>query len=218
MGALFPMKSLFQALTAVAIIVVTGCSNTSDELDQISSVLRPGQQQPVARSVPLLSANAPQLLVAFPKIESLGVMLLEGRRDGVETWLSAEGATLTLQRGMLRSSRGLGQGLLASEISQSVDMVFAGRAGTVHRFHTYLNGNNETETRTYVCQIEDRGIHTVVIGGMSMDTRLMAEDCQNLDQQFLNLYWVSRANNQIVQSRQWLGDLVGVVSTRVIPQ
>jgi len=64
------------------------------------------------------------------------------------------------------------------------------------------NRNNETEIRTYICQIENRGPRTATIGGIAIDARLMAEVCQNLDQQFLNLYWVSSASNQIVQSRQ----------------
>jgi hypothetical protein len=62
--------------------------------------------------------------------------------------------------------------------------VFSGQTGTAHRFHTYLNGNNETATRTYICQIENRGPRTATIGGIATDTRLMAEECQSLDQQF----------------------------------
>lgn len=62
--------------------------------------------------------------------------------------------------------------------------MFSGQTGTAHRFHTYLNGNNETATRTYICQIENRGPRTATIGGIATDTRLMAEECQSLDQQF----------------------------------
>ncbi|PCJ04789.1 MAG: hypothetical protein COB16_17500 [Rhodobacteraceae bacterium] len=74
------------------------------------------------------------------------------------------------------------------------------------------------ESPQKLCDRAFSGPRTATIGGLAIDARLMAEDCQNLDQQFLNLYWVSSANNQIVQSRQWLGDFIGVVNTRVIPR
>ena len=212
------MKLQLLTLAAAVTLVLTSCTNTSDDFDQISDILRPGHQQPVARSGPLIRANVPRMQVSFPETELAGVTLLEGTRDGIDTWLSADGGTLIMQRGMLLGSRGFGQGLLTSDVSQSLKIVLSGHGGTAHRFHTYLNGNNETNTRTYICQIENRGPRTATIGGIAIDARLMAEDCQNLDQQFLNLYWVSSANNQIVQSRQWLGDFIGVVNTRVIPR
>jgi len=212
------MRSLLQTLAAAATIGLMGCTNTSNDFDQISAFLSPGQQQPVARSGPLIRANVPRMQVSFPETELAGVTLLEGTRDGIETWLSADGGTLTMQRGMLLGSRGFGQGLLTSDVSQSSVIVFSEHAGTAHRFHTYLNGNNETEIRTYICQIENRGPRTATIGGIAIDARLMAEDCQNLDQQFLNLYWVTSSSDRIVQSRQWLGDFIGVVNTRMIPR
>jgi len=215
MGALFPMRFLTLTLAAVTLL---SCTNTSDDFDQLSGFLRPGQQQPVARSEPLIRANVPRLQVSFPTTERAGVMLLEGTRDGVDTWLSADGGTLIMQRGMLRGSRGFGQGLLSSDIPEALEFVFSGQEGTAHRFHTYLNGNDETATRTYICHIENRGPRVTTIGGIAVDARLMAEECQSLDQQFQNLYWVSNSDNLIVQSSQWLGDFIGAVNTRVIPQ
>jgi glutamate formiminotransferase len=99
------MKFLFPILAAV---LLTNCTNTSDDFDQVAGFLRPGRQQPIARSEPLIRANAPRLQVSFLETELAGVTLLEGTRDGIDTWLSADGGTLIMQRGMLQGTRGFG--------------------------------------------------------------------------------------------------------------
>lgn len=203
------------ALFAAAL--AAGCSNINDNFSQVSSLVTPGRQPVNARAQALQQAGAEQLQVSFPKQERAGVMLLEGRREGVATWLSADGAALITEQGMLRGMRGFGGGMLASDISQPLALVHSGGEGFSERFHTFLKGDDQTETRTYRCTVSSRGERTIQIGGQPVDTRLMAEECNSTDQEFLNLYWISNASNRIVQSRQWAGDFLGIVATRVVP-
>ncbi|OBY27745.1 hypothetical protein A9D60_25260, partial [Leisingera sp. JC1] len=161
--------------TLLAAALSAGCSNLNDNFTQVSSVIAPGRQPVNARAGALQRAGAEQLQVSFPGQERSGVMLLEARRGGVDTWLSADGAALITERGMLRGMRGFGGGLLASDISQPMALVHGGREGPSERFHTFLKGDDQTETRTYRCTVSARGSRTIRIGGRPVDTRLMAE-------------------------------------------
>lgn len=205
-----PFYALLAALTFVA------CSNSNEDLNEVKRIITPNRVQPPARATALFQAGVPRMVVSFPSTELSGIVLLEGSRDGVDTWLSAEGANLITEQGMLVGTRGFGAGLMSADISQSKAMVLARTDGFADRFHTYLTGNDETATRTYRCHIENRGPRDATISGRAIATRLMAESCNSLDQEFSNLYWVSDAKKEIVQARQWTGDFLGIVSTRTV--
>lgn len=209
------IRSLF--LVLIAAFAVAGCSNLTDNFTLVSSVVAPGRQPVNARAAAQLQAGAPQLQVSFPSQERAGIMVLEGQRDGISSWLSADGAMLITEQGFLHGTRGFGGGMLASDVAQSRQLVLSGRTGQSTRFHTFLKGDDLTETRTYRCQVSPRGARSIQIGGQPVATRLMAEDCQSTDQAFLNLYWISKTSNRIVQSRQWAGTFLGIVATRVVP-
>ncbi len=182
----------------------------------VPALVNPAGQPPDARAAALYRAGAPRMEVSFLGNGKQGLMVLEATRDGVETWRSADGATLILQRGMIRGTRGFGEGLMATDVSQSLSKVLRGGEGPANRFHSYLTGNDEIVTRSYRCTIRNRGMRSLDLGGRSVRTRLMSETCRNVDQEFENLYWVTGDGGRIVQSRQWIGDFLGSVATRFV--
>ena len=154
--------------------------------------------------------------IAFVNEDRASDLLLE-RRDGeFEYWLSSDGVQLVMQRGMLHSTRGLGEGLLASELSEPLARVQSLEPGPSYRFHTYLTGNDEAITRTYLCEFRQTRDISIPISGVQSQTVLLRESCNNLDQAFENLSWVSIQDRQIVQSRQWAGPYVEAIATRIV--
>ena len=119
---------------------------------------------------------------------------------------------------MIHSTRGLGEGLLASELSQPLARIASLEPGPSYRFHTYLTGNDETVTRTYRCEFLRVRDIAVPVSGTRIQTVLLRESCNSLDQFFENLYWVDPDNRQIVQSRQWAGPFIEAISTRIVLQ
>ena len=202
-------------------LALSACGTVADEdsaFGQSLATLRGGQADFVPRFIALLQTEAPTLQVGFLDLETNGNLLLE-RQDGeFSYWLSPDGAHLVLQSGMLHSTRGLGEGLLASELSEPLALVRATRTGASDRFHTYLDGNDFAITRTYRCIVENRGARQIDLLGQETATVLMRESCNSLDQEFVNLYWVVPASGTIVLSRQWAGPELGRVSTRVVPR
>ena len=204
-------------LAVLIFLLTSACTNSSDDFDLIRDTIFPNQAGFTPRFQALLSQQPPVLQVALLDLELSSNVLLESRRDGIETWLTPDGAAFILDRGMLVGTRGFGEGLLASDVSEPLAAVVQGREGLTERFHTYLTGDDDTVTRTYRCLIENRGSRDVTIQGASVPTRLMAEDCRSLDQAFVNLYWVREGDGRFVQTRQWSGEFLGVILTKVVP-
>ncbi len=164
----------------------------------------------------LAQAGAPRLQVGLLSQRAGTVVVRDTVRDGYATWVSQDGASLTLNRGMLVATRGLGGDMLGSDVSEPLAIVLQRSPGRVTRFHTFLDGENRPVRRAYICDIEDRGPRELTFGAATLQTRLIGEDCASQDQTFLNLYWID-GTGQIVQSRQWAGDFAGILTFRIVP-
>ncbi|KIN60111.1 DUF2886 domain containing protein [Sulfitobacter noctilucae] len=166
---------------------------------------------------PLLQAGGgPALQVTITSSGIQGGFLRESGRGSIETWLGTDGVALTFDRGVLHGTRGVGAGMLASDVSASASAILAGRSGQVERVHTFLTGNNTTDTRAYICTIENQGSETIQLHNGATRTRRMVETCNNLDQSFTNTYWVDTSRGRIAQSRQWSGELFGEFQIKTV--
>ena len=101
-------------------------------------------------------------------------------------------------------------------LSQPLSHVRGLTSGYSDRFHTYLDGNDQAETRTYRCLFTVGKQSEVALRSKTVQTVQMRENCRSLDQEFTNIYWVTPETRRIVQSRQWAGPFVGALSTRVV--
>jgi hypothetical protein len=212
------LKSLIAALMlgVLASCVSNGSEETSFGI--ATSGLFGGQQEEFPpRFIELLKAEKPALQVSFLERKVTSFLLLEQRKGAFDWWLSSDSIHLIMQNGMLHGTRGLGEGFLAADLSEPLKLVTGLSSGWSDRFHTYLNGADFAVSRTYRCLIENDGAREIKIGDKTVQTRLMKESCRSLDQSFINLYWVNLESRDIVQSRQWVGPVVGIISTRAVP-
>lgn len=209
------MKSWRILIPVIALLIGCGTSQENDSLfDQALGGLRGSEFVP--RFTALLKAEAPALQIGFVERQEGGTLLLERRDGDFDYWLSPDGVQIILQNGMLHGTRGLGEGLLASELSEPLSHVRGLTPGYSDRFHTYLDGNDQAETRTYRCLFTVGAQSEVALRSKTVQTVQMRENCRSLDQEFTNIYWVTPETRRIVQSRQWAGPFVGALSTRVV--
>ena len=172
----------------------------------------------VPRFVALLRAEAPSLQVGFVELGSATNLLLE-RQDGeLAYWLTADGAHVILRSGMLQGTRGLGEGLLAADVGQSLGLVRSRQTGTALRRHSYLDGADRAEVLRFDCRIDNRGPRRIETLEGSVTADLMTEACQGAGLSFENLYWVRPSTGRIVLSRQWAGPILGPLSFRAVPE
>lgn len=197
------------------ILALSACGTESNNAQSFFQILVPGQPSgPSERFAAMTGSTAPLLQVGIEEAGTATYALLEVSRDGVDSFITPDDVALILERGMLRGTRGLAEAMLASDISASLQAVLSVQPGEVTRFHTFLDGENNAVTRSYVCQIAGAGPRNIAIGSVSIDTELMTEECRNAEQNFTNVYWVQTAPPRIVQSRQWAGDFNGMLVMR----
>ncbi|MCX7561620.1 YjbF family lipoprotein [Sulfitobacter sp. F26204] len=169
------------------------------------------------RFAPLLAAKrGPALDVQIVQSGLRGGFLRESTQGTIESWLGNDGVALIFDRGVLHGTRGLGAGMLASDVSASANAILAGRSGEVDRIHTFLNGNDIAVIRAYKCTIVNEGSETIQLDSGATSTRRMVETCFSLDQSFKNIYWVDTSRGRIVQSRQWSGEFVGQLAIQTV--
>jgi hypothetical protein len=153
---------------------------------------------------------------ALPARDITGTLLMELRAGETTHWLSADGAALILEQGLLSGTRGFGEGLLASDTTQSARLVRAQVSGRADRFHTYLTGDDTARTRSFRCDVTRGEVRAVDLAGGPVATVLMREACNNAELSFTNLYWVNPRSGEIVLSRQWVGPYLGAISLRTV--
>lgn len=210
------MKVLRSALLALALI---SCGEAQEDADLLKSALFPNAPRfhPRAEVLGARRPIPPRLEVGFPSRDLAGVMLLETERAGVQTWLTADGATITLERGMLTSALGFGDGMSASDVRQSAARILGAGPGRAERFHSFLDGDDEVNLRAYECRIDTLGPETVLLRGNPVATEKWQEECFGVADRFTNVYWVQNSSGRIVQSSQWTGNFLGNMFIKDVP-
>lgn len=210
------MKPLISLTVGLFLI---SCGEAREDYELLKGALQPNAPRfhPRAETLANRRPIPPRLEVAFPSRDLAGIMLLEAERDGVQTWLTADGATITLDQGFLTSTKGFGGGMSGSDTGQSAQLILGWGEGPAERFHSFLNGNDEIELHAYKCQIITLGSDSILLRGNPVSTRKLQEDCYGLRQAFTNTYWVQDSTGNIVQSSQWTGDFLGNMVIKVVP-
>lgn len=220
MGAVPAMKSHLRSIgSAVICLALLSCGEAQDDFDLLKGALQPDAPRfhPRANALASIRPIPPRLEVGFPSRDLSGVMLLETERDGVQTWLTADGATITLEQGLLTSAKGFGSGLAASDVRQSADLVLARQPGSTERLHSFLNGNDQIELRAYKCEVVPLGTENVFVLGHPVTTHKLEERCHGVADSFTNTYWVGTKPSRLVQSSQWTGNFLGNLFMKAVP-
>ena len=69
-----------------------------------------------------------------------------------QTWLGADGATVTLDQGALKATRGMGNDIMGGESSMP-SWGSLNKTTSYEKKLSYLTGNNKLDTRVYSCEI-----------------------------------------------------------------
>ena len=148
------------------LIVLTACSNSSDfETGEIKAI-KNLREALLARNTPskILDTRA---IITRKKIDDAKIpvlfMELENGQNGTltlypgqgvgETWLGADGATVTLEHGIIKATRGMRGDVMGGKSSMP-SWKNVKDTWEYARQISYLSGNNQTEPKTYSCIIE----------------------------------------------------------------
>ena len=191
-------------LTSIFISILVSCSNTPElETGEIKTIAILGQafqqlnkQTQFVDSRSLLTrkqideAKVPVLFVELPSGQNGTLTPYPGKGIG-QTWLGADGATITLDRGVLKASRGMGDDLMGSTSSMPPWSKINKKTGTYSRELAYITGNNRIYKRVFNCNVEKTNSEELIkIWGADFKVAKFVESCFDSSFTFKNVYHV----------------------------
>ena len=134
-----------------------------------------------------------------------------GIGDG-DTWLAADGATITFKNGILKASRGMGNDIMGSS-SEMAPWKKAKLQKDYSRKISFLTGNNKINTLTFECELFLKNEKEYVkIFDLNFATSYYVEQCISTEIGFINEYYVD--DQKIVRrSKQYHSETLGYILT-----
>ena len=209
------MTRWFFAPLLGALLVLSACGDTRNGtplqlgLSQLKNIGKPTHQtlnaeQIRSRLTPELLATLPEgVIIATREQRKVSSVLLEGGRNGdTVTYLTPDRISMSLRDGMLVGTRGLGFDLMNADVEEPLDALSGGSKTGVVRLHRYLDGENATVLRSFICDYARSG-------------STVTETCYTPGITITNSYQLT-PEGQIDRSRQWVGPEVGYVEIQQV--
>lgn len=207
------------------IMVVVSCSNSGEfETGEIKTLQllklafeQPNRSKIFVDSRDLLNrkqidkANIPILFVELETGQN-GTLTPYPDKGVGQTWLGADGATITLERGIIKASRGLGDDLMGSSILMPSWDKIGNTGANYTREIKYLSGNNKIIKHSLECNIKKySGWMVLDIWDLEFRVRKFEELCHSNAFEVTNTFYVD--NRGIVRkSKQFHGSTLGQVT------
>jgi hypothetical protein len=211
-------------LNLIIISILASCSNTPElETGEIKTLAilekaftQSNQSKQFIDARLLLSrkqideAKIPILFAELPSTQNGTLTPYPGQGIG-QTWLGADGATINLDRGVLKASRGMGDDLMGSTLSMPNWTKINFKAQTYIRELSYITGNNKILTHTLTCNIQKTSEkENIKVWNVDFSVDQIEETCFNDNLSFKNTYHVD--NRDIVRrSTQYHSNTIGYI-------
>jgi len=166
------------------------------------------------RAEDLSGLPGPLLFLEVPSRQAEAVAGSAGLYNGHEVWATQDAITVSFQGGVLSTTRGLGNDLMSADLSEVLSAL-AGRRSQATRAMQYLTGEEQIETRVYLCDYtQTPRVRTQTRFASHLATQI-TETCMSSDSRIENDYWVD-ATGTHVKSRQWIGPVNGYLNVERI--
>ena len=205
------------------LLILEACSNNTEmetteirTLGEIKKVLdRRNTDTVFIDSRNLLSRNqidaaaTPVLFIELKTGQNGTLTPYPGKGIG-QTWLGADGATVTFERGVLKATRGMGDDIMGG-LSFIPEFSKIKKTSNYERKLSYLDGNNNLFVIELNCQIRKSSTQNVIdVWGVPFKVRLYKEKCTNPNRIIKNSYYVDQSNN-VRRSIQFHSDTIGYI-------
>lgn len=213
-------------LACLSALMIAGCSNSGDTAglrDTFKSIFSPkaSNQGAVATKIDMnavLKQTAPTSLmhITFLDRGNIASLLLQiSSSNGYRVYSTAAKQTITLRDGLITSTRGTGDDLMASISTDSRSAIRARRAGKGTRVMEHVNGAGETLRETFSCETFVTGSGRVKQGAVNAATTELTENCVSENNKFTNVYQVGQSG-MVLSSTQWLGQSTGYAKVSIL--
>lgn len=195
---------MMRALTVLATTaLLAGCA-------QLSAVMGQRDTQIVVEP-----ANQEALLVSVPALRAQGYVIKTSQIGTVATWRTPDNASFSFDRGVLVSTRGLGDDLMGADASPSIAAVGGRAADWAPRINGYMNGEYQSYFMTFQCRKTSAQQDQINAGDRLVSATRITETCVNDERRIENQYW-RNGNGMVVKSRQWVSPTIGYMETEAV--
>ena len=157
------------------------------------------------------AANIPVLFVELASGQNGTMTPYPGQGVG-QTWLGADGATITLETGILKASRGMGDDLMGSSSSMPPWPKISYKSQIYKRELIHITGNNGISKRVFRCDIKKTSSGDLVeIWDINFKVDKFEESCSDGNFTFNNTYQVD-ALGVVRRSSQYHSDTLGSIT------
>lgn len=213
------MKWIFFNILALATLI--SCSNSDDfETGEIKALKTFREALIASKTSRMLvdtrkiitrkkieDANIPVLFVELENGQNGTLTLYPGEGVG-ETWLGADGATITLENGTIKATRGMRNDVMGSKSSMP-SWSNIKDTSEYNRQISYLTGDNQLESMVFSCKIKKHISQTnITIFDLPFTTQEFVEICSNTLEKVENIYFVDQ-KNIVRKSLQYHGKGLG---------
>lgn len=204
------------------ISVLTSCSNTPEkETGEIKTlmILKKALQQSdqpkqfidariLLNRQQIDEAGVPILFIELPSGQNGTLTPYPGTGVG-QTWLSADGATITLERGVLKASRGMGDDLMGSSSFLPNWTKINKNIQSYNRELYHITGNNKISKRVFACDIQKHSSGEIIeIWDINFKVARFEENCLSSNLEIKNIYYVD-SQSVVRRSSQYHSDTIG---------
>ena len=207
------------------ILILASCSNTTDmetgeirtlqllkkALDQSNTPKQLIDARNLISRKQIDAANIPVLFVELESGQNGTLTPYPGQGVG-QTWLGADGATITLERGILKASRGMGDDLMGSSSSSMPPWSKINkRTKNYSRELNHISGNNKIFKRVFNCDIKKtKSGEFIKIWDVNFKVAKFEENCFDSSLAFINSYHVD-TKGIVRKSLQYHSDTLGSI-------
>ena len=150
----------------------------------------------------------PLILAELPSQNVVATLIPRDTLDGVATWRTGRGQTLSFRDGVLVATRSLGNDLMSADVAGTQAALRGGPQKGYSRLMTYLDGQGQTLFRAMLCSMDIGQPATVNSFDVAFSTTLKVERCYTTSNSVENRYWLN-ANGTMRRAEQWVGPSTG---------
>ena len=163
------------------------------------------------------AANIPVLFVELASGQNGTLTPYPGQGVG-QTWLGADGATITLENGILKASRGMGDDLMGSSSSMPPWSKINKKTDSYIREIDHMTGNNQISKRIFSCNIEKTSSGELInVWEINFKVAKFEEYCFDSNFTFKNIYYVD-SQGIVRRSSQYHSDTSGFIMIERLDQ
>lgn len=207
-------------------IFLTACSNTPDletgeikTLQLLKNVFSQSNKSKIfINARDLLSrkkiddANTAVIFVELETGQNGTLTPYPGQGDG-QTWLGADGATITLDQGILKASRGMGTDLMGSSSTFPLWKNISSTGTIYSRELSYIDGKNKIYRLILDCKIKKNGPQEKLeIWGVVFLVTKYEEKCRRSEGTITNIYYLD-TRGIVRKSLQFHSERIGYIIT-----